>query len=171
MTCPGSTGQASSRILPDCQCPVSGYYNDPAQNECQPCVNTRCNTCVNGTACDTCVGVQNAAATREFPTCACPQGWYDFASSLDCQKCNNECLSCVSLPSQCTARNYNIYLQSHSIIPPQPIILSLKFFTTYFLTKQTDCAWECGSCQFNATFCLTCKGNRLPTPSCPCPDG
>ena len=102
LTCIGSTGQASSRLMPNCVCPALGYYNNaPAQDECQPCVNTRCNTCVNGTACNTCVGIQNAPATRVFPLCECPEGYYNYAPQQDCLKCNDACLTCQNLPSQC----------------------------------------------------------------------
>ncbi|KRX09802.1 Insulin-like growth factor binding protein, N-terminal [Pseudocohnilembus persalinus] len=90
LNCVGIQSQIYSRISNEtCKCPV-GYWDDPNQQDCQPCV-TNCEVCQDEKTCTVC---KFPMTFNNQNQCQCPDKYY--LQNNECLKCPKFCETCLS---------------------------------------------------------------------------
>ncbi|KAL4485665.1 hypothetical protein ABPG72_010927 [Tetrahymena utriculariae] len=125
----------------------------------------------------------------------CKEGYYYDHQKQTCQKCNNNCKSCINQPDICTScfSNYFFNLknnvcvmlenpQKSRILNPinsNPLLLGENDFFYYQQQASENCHFSCQICSSSEyDSCLVCASNRIFTSSlvdyknfCICPPG
>ena len=88
-------------------CPI-GFYGSPGDNKCLPC-HDYCSACYDGSSntCTACAINDSIPYFLQYGTeeCVedCPDGEYKNVTSLKCQICSSNCLTCDELANKCTS--------------------------------------------------------------------
>ena len=84
--------KGTNRVMSACACPSGTFDQLNATNastytlvNCTTCP-TYCATCTSLTSCQTCLGVTTGAAARTTPLCACPAGYFQNGTNVNCSR-------------------------------------------------------------------------------------
>ena len=161
-----------------CRC-KDGYYGVSPLNSLTSCdtpCNSECQTCSNGTSCETCIS-SNALPNTTGNGCYCSgvgmTTTHPISSINSCSNCNQECSSCSSSTTLLclTCRSLNANPSS-----TQGCDCQTGYWGTHPLTLSSSCSpcnSDCYNCT-NANQCITCisqYANPSVTIGCNCIDG
>ena len=162
-------------------CP-GGYYgttNSSNFTVCRPC-NAVCQTC-NGGGAGNCL-LCNVPYVKSGNTCAttCASGYGVTSNDYLCVRCNNTCLMCAYLATNCTAcqftGSFSAFYYDDNITFPKCLMICPAGFVGIAISNSTrnctPCATGCATCSNTTTNCTSCStGYGLLNNTCysPCP--
>ncbi|CAD8203896.1 unnamed protein product [Paramecium pentaurelia] len=162
----------SKRILDvnllTCNC-IQGYYDDGVEI-CKQC-HYSCLSC-NGqgsNSCNSCLTVSTTFRVFYNKTCNCLSGYYDDGSSINCKKCQNQCLTCQTYSYQCLLCPITRHLIGQSCVCDEG-------YYDIGTQKCNECNSNCLSCQTTSINCTSCDSTKqrvlnIQTKTCVCQNG
>ncbi|CAK88114.1 unnamed protein product (macronuclear) [Paramecium tetraurelia] len=137
-----------------------------------------CSTCQLNTTLHIPVCIQCQIHRDLNNSCKCAKGFYE--SGTDCLACPLNCSSCLDQVrcTQCKNSNFD-----HDKINGQCLCNLINFsdisncacLDGYYLNsinkKCLPCHYNCSTCMYSATHCITCNDNHAYPPNCECSPG
>ncbi|EAR92769.2 EGF-like domain protein (macronuclear) [Tetrahymena thermophila SB210] len=142
-----------------CQCKEGFYEQSNGQSACIQCPYN-CKTCDNQGKCTSCpdsslffrkqIGSQN--------NCDCIDGYFDDGKSKECQKCDDNCLSCNQKGKclQCASNNINNF---SGLVDTNGNCLCQDGYYLDDTFQCKKCPYYCKTCQ-NSIQCLSCNNDQ-----------
>ena len=143
-SCPSSFCDDCDKVG-DCISCGKGYWLNDTSGDCSPCTVRDCNKCEKDPdVCEDCkYGFFSKNVTKLNDTCEtakCALGSYPDIYDPYCKKCDASCRNCFdSKNSDCYECAYGYFFNN--------------------ISQCVACNETCGDCEFDAEFCVGCKGN------------
>ncbi|CAD8048107.1 unnamed protein product [Paramecium primaurelia] len=177
-TCNSCMGSETFRKNePSTKCPcIDGYY-DIQQRICQQCPSY-CSTCQLQTYPNILVCTKCQINRDLNNNCRCAKGFYE--SEHNCILCPSNCSSCIDQDRCIQCKNNNF---DHDKINGQCLCNLINFsdkqncqcLNGYYLNninkKCLPCHYNCNTCIYSATNCITCNDYHAYPPNCECSSG